>query len=445
MFPSNHDVTSASRRDFIKSVSLAGSVLSLPAARAQTPEKSPPQTALTGPQFALVGCGSRGKGVARMAQNFGPIVALCDVDEARLAAAKNEWPGATVDTDFRRLLERPGIDAVICGTVDHWHAMVSIAAMRAGKDVYCEKPLTLTFDEGERVIRARKETGRILQVGTQQRSEERFRKACDIVRSGLLGKLLKVEVVIPEGPRTFPFGPSEPPIGFHFDLWKGPTPDLEYIRERTHRTFRYWYEYSGGTMTDWGAHHMDIAVWGAGLEDSWPVAIRPQLLARPMDGSFTTPSRFIVDYEYADGLSVNFRSTPDSDFFGGRLVAEGDFHGIKFTGETGWIWVTRGEWKASDAQLFRSPLPEGYTPLPRSTHHMRNFVECIASREPPICPPEGGHRSAGTCHLGVIALRLDRALRFDPSNEQFVDDPEASALLSRSRRAPYDWSFIGET
>lgn len=444
--PNPHSTTS--RRQFIKSAGLTSAALALSGTHGQAAQSraaTVTKTSADGRRFAVIGCGGNGSGHMKRIRDVGHVVALCDVDEQRLYRARELCPGASLATDFRRVLERSDVDAVVCSTVDHWHAMVSIAAMRAGKDVYCEKPLTLTFDEGPRIIAVRRKTGRILQVGTQQRSDERFRHAVDIARSGLLGILRKVDVVIPEGPRTFPFSASVPPPGFHFDFWKGPTPNVDYVRERTHTTFRYWYEYSGGTMTDWGAHHMDIAVWGADLGDTWPVAIRAQLLAPAMPGSYSTPSRFQVDYEYAGGLTVSFRSTPDSSFYGAPLREKGDLHAVRFTGDNGWVWVTRGGWKASDPDLLNAPLPADYTPVYKSDNHLGNFVACMESRADPICPPEAGHRSAATCHLGVIALRLGRdLLRFDPTTERFVDDDKANSLLTRKRRGPYDWSFIGE-
>src|SRR6185295_14086372 len=170
------------------------------------------------------------------------------------------------------------IHIVICGTVDHWHTLVSMAAMRAGKDVYCEKPLTLTIDEGQRLVRAAAKTKRILQTGSQQRSDKNFRLACELVRNGRIGKLKHVEVWLPSGRREGPFKTSPVPAGFDWDFWQGPTPQVDYVKERTHQTFRYWWDYSGGTMTDWGAHHNDIAAWGIGLERSGPVGIEAKPL-----------------------------------------------------------------------------------------------------------------------------------------------------------------------
>jgi predicted dehydrogenase len=190
------------------------------------------------PAVALVGCGGRGRSIAAAAAEFGRVVALCDVDDAQLAVARKKWPEAETFKDFRRLIQRKEIELVLCGTVDHWHVLVSMAAMRAGKDVYCEKPLTLTIDEGKRLVRVAQQTGRILQTGSQQRSDPRFRLACELVRNGRIGKVREVFVYLPAGRREGPFAPTAAPAGFDWQMWQGPTPATEYVRERTHVTFR---------------------------------------------------------------------------------------------------------------------------------------------------------------------------------------------------------------
>lgn len=430
----------STRREFLKTVSLASAPMILPGiSRAASTAPSGNDKL----RFALIGYGGRGSDLVKEAAPYGDIVAICDVDENRLAEASKAWPQAKLFSDFRRVMELGNVDAVLCATVDHWHVMVSIAAMRAGKDIYCEKPLTLTFEEGSHVIKTVRETGRILQVGSQQRSEERFRRACECVRNGRIGKLRHVDVFIPEGPRMFPFYPSGgPPQGFNWDFWKGRTPDVPYLKERTHGTFRYWWDYSGGTLTDWGVHHNDIAIWGAGLEDTWPVRIKGVALAPAIPGGFTADSRFKIDYTYADGLTFTCQTTPDSSFYGQLLRMDGQGHGVKFVGDEGWIWVTRGDWAASDREILRDKPAKDDIQLYRSNNHMENFVECTRTRKQPIVTAHKGHRSAGTCHLGVIALRLGRELQFDPSSERFVGDNEATGMLARPMRAPYDYTFI---
>jgi predicted dehydrogenase len=392
--------------------------------------------------FALIGCGGQGRGDARNASQHGQIVAVCDVDARHLEAARKDFPGAEGYSDFRKLLEREDVDAVICGTVDHWHSLVSIATMRAGKDIYCEKPLTLTIDEGKRVVDVQKQTGRILQTGTQQRSSIYFRMACDLIRNGRIGKIERVEVWLPAGLRDGPFKTSPVPEGFDFDFWLGQTPKVEYIKERTHFSFRYWWTYSGGTMTDWGAHHNDIVLWALDLDHSGPVSIEGKQLIDMIPGGYTAASEYAVTYTYANGVVHTCKSTTASAWYGGVKDPKGQQHGIKFHGTDGWIWVTRGKIDASNRQILKDKLPDDAKRVYVSTDHMGNFVDCVKSRKAPICPAEVGHRSASLCHLGVIAIRLGRKLNWDPTAQQFVGDAEATKWLSRPMRKPYDYSMV---
>ena len=383
-----------------------------------------------------------GRGDAKNAARFGRIVALCDVDASHLDAAKKEWPGTTGYADFRKLLERADIHVVICGTVDHWHTLVSTAAMRAGKDVYCEKALTLTIDEGKRLVRTGRQTGRVLQTGTQQRSDRMFRLACELVRNGRIGKLNHVDVWLPAGLRQGPFRPSAVPAGFDFDFWTGQTPKLEYVRERTHGTFRYWWDYAGGTMTDWGAHHNDIALCGVGLDRSGPVRIEGKPRVQMIPGGYTASSEYEVLYTYANGVTHLCQSTTASKPDGTVADAKGQQHGVKFQGSNGWIFVTRGRIEASDDDFLSTPLPSSAVRLYASNDHMGNFFDCVRSRKQPICDVEIGHRSASLCHLGVIALRLGRKLEWNPEGEQFVGDGEADGWLSREMRKGWGYECI---
>jgi predicted dehydrogenase len=433
--------TQLSRRHFLnRSIAAAAAATTLPAWFLEESFASQP-TAAGGqndkPAVALVGCGGRGRGIAKGAAVFGRIVALCDVDEAHLAAAKKDWPDAEVAHDIRKIAERRDIEVVLCGTVDHWHTLVSSAAMRSGKDVYCEKPLTLTINEGKHLVRVVRETGRILQTGSQQRSDKRFRLACELVRNGRIGRLMHVDVFLPAGRREGPFAASSVPSGFDWDLWQGPTPAVDYIKERTHVTFRYWWDYSGGTMTDWGAHHNDIVLWAMGLEHGGPVSIRGKPLAEMIPGGFTAASEYHVDYTYANGVTHTCRSTTANAWNGAVLDKNGQQHGVKFTGSDGWIWVTRGEIMASDPELLVEPLAADAQRLYVSDDHMGNFFDCVRSRKSPICEAQIGHRSASLCHLGVIALRLGRELQWDPARETFPTDSEANQWLSRPMRKPW--------
>ncbi len=395
------------------------------------------------PAVALVGCGGRGRSVAKEATRFARIVALCDVDDRNLAEARKMAPAAAELKDFRKLVERKDIDAVICGTVDHWHTMVSMAAMRAGKDVYCEKPLTLTIDEGKRLVKTAHETKRILQTGSQQRSDPNFRLACELVRNRRIGTLKHIDVWLPAGPRRGPFPPQPVPAGLDWDVWLGQTPKRDYVRERCHGSFRYWWDYSGGTMTDWGAHHNDIALWAMGLDRSGPVSIEGKPLVEMIPGGFTAHSEYEVHYGYANGVTQACRSTIADNGGGGVIDPQGQRNGIRFTGTDGWIWVSRGRLLASAPELLTEPLPSGAPRLYESHDHMANFFECIRSRQQPVCDVEIGHRSATVCHLGVIALRLGRKLRWDPEKEELVGDAEAAGWIGREMRRGYGYEFIG--
>jgi predicted dehydrogenase len=433
-----------SRRQFLRSAAAATAATTLPSwfleeCRAQ-PDPKPPTSKNDTPGIALVGCGGMGQGDAKNASRLGKIVALCDVDEKNLAAAAKQWPNAAREADFRKIMDRKDVDVVICGTVDHWHTLVSLAAMRAGKDVYCEKPLTLTIDEGKRLVAEQKKSKRILQTGSQQRSDKSFRLACELVRNGRLGKLKEVDVWLPAGRKEGPFKKAEVPKGFNWDMWQGPTPAVDYVPERTHVTFRYWWEYSGGTMTDWGAHHNDIARWGIG-EDG-PVKVSGKPTVEMIPGGFSAASEYAVEYTYANGVVHRCQSTAANNWFGGVVDPKGQQHGVKFIGADGWIFVTRGKIEASDPDLLKQPLPASATRLYTSNDHMGNLFECIRSRKPPVCDAEVGHRSVTVCHLGVIAMRLGRALEWDPAKEEFKGDAEANKWLAREPRKPWSYDAV---
>ena len=439
MAASLHDT----RRGFLRS---AATATALPAwfldeCRADA-EPAKPKSKNDTPGIALVGCGGMGTGDAKNASRFGKIVALCDVDANQLATASKVWPDAATHRDFRKVMERKDVDVVICGTVDHWHTLVSMAAMRAGKDVYCEKPLTLTIDEGKHLVETQNKTKRILQTGSQQRSDRSFRLACELVRNGRLGKIKEVDVWLPEGRREGPFKPAPVPKTFDWDMWQGQTPAVAYVPERTHVTFRYWWEYSGGTMTDWGAHHNDIALWGLGQERNGPVKVSAKQIGEMIPGGFTAASQYGVEYTYADGVVHRCRSTAANNWFGGVVDPKGQQHGVKFTGADGWIFVTRGKIEASDPDLLKQPLPASAKRLIASNDHMKNFFDSVRTREKPICDAEVGHQSVSVCHLGVIAMRLGKELKWDPTKEQFVGDPEANKWLAREPRKPWSYDAV---
>ncbi len=398
------------------------------------------------PRVALIGSGSQGTGDARNSLRFCDIVAVCDVDsnhaEQAIASLTKDGKKPEKFSDFRKLLERDDIDAVINGTPDHWHTLINIGAAKAKKDIYSEKPLTLTIDEGKQVVKAVRDHKVILQTGTQQRSSIRFRLACELVRNGRIGKLKEVNVWLPAGLRGGPFLPKPVPSEINWDFWQGQAQAHDYMPERCHQTFRNWFDYSGGTMTDWGAHHMDIGYWAVGLVA--PVRIQGKPLATPIPGGYTTFSEYEVRFEYANGVIFNVRTTADDSPFGGVINPDGQRNGIRFEGSDGWIWVNRDGIEASERDLLRAPLPDDAERLYVSNDHMGNFFECMGNRKDPICSVEVGHRSASVCHLGAISLRTGKPLQWDPEKELFTGEhaDEANGYVAREMRKPYDYSFV---
>lgn len=442
-----------SRRSFLKRCSAVAATTGLPlwfverqlVAAEETPKKVPAPN--DRPGVALIGCGGQGTRDAQNAANWGEVIAVCDVDRKNAASAAEKLTvgGKTpaVFADFRRVLERGDVHAIVNGTPDHWHTLVNLGAARAKKDVYAEKPLTLTIEEGRRLVAAVRQSGIVLQTGTQQRSSQRFRLACELVRNERIGKLKEAKVWLPAGLREGPFATTAVPAHLDWDYWLGPAQKVDYMKERCHRTFRFWYDYSGGTMTDWGAHHNDIAYWAIGLLAPREVASR--VLVPPIPGGYDAFSDYEVNYTYENGVRLNIQTTRDDSIFGAKINADGQRNGIRFEGTNGWIWVNRDQLRASDPELLKTPLPEGAVRLHESKDHMGNFFECVRSRQAPICDVETGHRSATMCHLGAISMRTGRRLTWDPNQEQFEGEfaPEANRYVAREQRAPYDYSFAG--
>lgn len=398
------------------------------------------------PGLALVGCGGQGSGDAANASGFGEILAVCDVDQghAEGAARRLTKNGKTPDTynDFRKVMERDDIHIIVNGTPDHWHTLVNLAAVKAKKDIYSEKPLTLTIDEGKRLVQAVRANKVVLQTGTQQRSDRNFRLACELVRNQRIGKLQQIVVWLPAGLRGGPFATSPVPKGLDWDYWQGQAPKVDYVKERCHVTFRYWLEYSGGTITDWGAHHNDIAFWATGLKG--PDEVEGKVVVQPVPGGYTAFSEYEIQFTYSDGVKHFIKTTKDDNIFGGVVNEAGQRNGIRFEGTEGWIWVRRGAIEASKEELINTPLPAGAQRLYVSNNHMGNFFDCVRSRKDPICDVETGHRSASECHLAQIALRLGRKLHWDVEREEFTGDGanEANHWLAREMRPPYDYSYV---
>ena len=436
-----------SRRHFLQGCGAAAAAAVLPGC--QTPRPAARRLSPNDrPGIALIGCGGQGTNVARMAASHGEVLAVCDVDEKRARASAERLavegkPRPEIVKDFRRLLDRTDIHVLVNGTPDHWHTLVNLGAARAGKDVYAEKPLTLTIEEGRRLARAVQAGGIVLQTGTQQRSSARFRQACELVRNGRIGRLVSANAWLPAGLREGPFAPAPVPAELDWDFWLGPAPKVDYVPQRCHRTFRFWYDYSGGTMTDWGAHHNDIAYWAIG--QLAPREVSARILADPVPGGYDAFSDYEVAYTYADGTKLNIYTTRDDTIYGAKANPDGQRNGIRFEGTAGWIWVNREQIRASDPDLLTTPLPENALRLYASSNHMENFFDCVRSRRAPICDVETGHRSATMCHLGAIAMRTGRRLTWDSERERFVGDSaaEANRHVAREMRAPYDYRFVG--
>ncbi len=441
------------RRGFLKTAAAVSAATGMPLwfleqerAVAATPKPLGPNDK---PGIALVGCGGQGSGDTHAARRFGTVVAVCDVDlkqaERAAEAFKSGDTKPAVYRDFRKLMERDDVHIVVNGTPDHWHSMVNVLAARTGKDIYSEKPLTLCIDEGKRLVKAVRENNRILQVGSQQRSDRNFRLACELVRNQRIGKLQHIVVGLPTGPREGPFKPLPVPFELNWDAYLGQAAYFPYNGRNTHWNFRWWYCFSGGQMTDWGAHHNDIAQWGNGTERSGPVEIDGKSLVEMIPGGYDAASKYRIAMKYANGVTmtiVDENTGTDRNVVGDARRTP---NGVQFLGSDGWIFVTRGAIKASKQELLETPLPEGATRLYKSSDHMGNFFECVKSRKEPICDVEIGHRSISVAHLGAISVRLNQPLNWDPDKEEFTgaNAAEANKWVAREMRAPYDWSYIG--
>jgi predicted dehydrogenase len=447
-------LTHISRRTFLNHCTAVAAATGLPlwfverelSASAQTPAATTPSPN-DRPGIALIGCGGMGRGDIKSASRFGDVVAVCDVDQAHAAAVAQQFADggkAPAElTDFRKVLERKDVDVIVNATPDHWHTLINLGAAAAGKDIYAEKPLTLTIDEGKRLVKAVRKQRVVLQTGTQQRSNKLFRLACELARNGRIGKLTQVTVYVPAGLREGPFTPVPVPDGLNWDFWLGQAPQVDYLKERCHQTFRWWFDYSGGPVTDWGAHHNDVARWAIGLDG--PTAIQARALTEPIPGGYTTPSEFEATLTWAGGVKQVVKTTPDDSPFGVALKPDGQRNGVRLEGTDGWIWVNRTTINASEPEMLDTPLTNPKVRLEISDDHMANFFEAVRSRKDPVSPVESGHLSAVVGHLIVIALRTGRTLRWDPSKEHFVGDgaKEANAQMARPMRKPYDYGFAG--
>jgi len=417
---------SVSRREFLKSsAAVAGAAFAWPTiVPSSVFGAAAPSNRLT---MGCIGLGGQGSGNMKgfNAKKDCAVVAVCDVDADHREKAR-ETVGLDAKSsynDFRDVIARDDIDAVSIAAPDHWHVPISIAAVRAGKDVFCEKPLTLTIAEGRVLVDEVKRYGRVFQTGSQQRSGSEFRKACELVINGRIGKLHTMTVQIPGNNRKCePTWTPEPvPQGLDYDLWLGPAPWEPYHKQRCHYEFRFLLDYSGGQMTNWGAHYLDIAQWGNQADNTGPVEIKGKG-EFPATGLFTTATKADIEYTYANGV---------------KLVLTTGGGSTRFEGSEGWVFVTRGKLDAEPKSLVTSTIAPDEIHLYSSNDHKQDFLDCIKTRKDPICNAEVGHRSSTVCHLGNIAMLLDRPLKWNPQKEQFIGDDEANRMRQRPARAPW--------
>jgi predicted dehydrogenase len=419
------------------------------------------------PRIAAVGTGSRWDhratglkgdyGSGKEFPLYGDVIAICDADSERRERAKalvKTWAGTAPETlsDYRQIIDRDDIDIVHISTPDHWHAKIAIESMLSGKDVYCEKPMTLTIEEGQQMCDACRKTGRIVQIGSQQRSNETMLKSIAMIRDGRIGKLKRATCSL-GGTSASPRIPAmKPPKHLDWNQWLGPAPQAEYRSlagphgetkswSRCHSEFRWWYEYSGGKLTDWGAHYVDIATWAMNKTDSGPISINPIMVKHPVpfkngyptvDDQYNTASDFRIESVYDDGMIMTIRHDL------GR--------GILFEGTKGRIFINRGRLTGKPVEeLKNNPLPDGaiekvYKNRPL-TDHVRNFFNCVVDRKEPVSDVFSHHRALTTCHLAGIAARLGRKIQWNPNEERIVGDNQAQGFISREKRKGFEIEF----
>jgi predicted dehydrogenase len=428
------------RRGFVKrAAAVAAAPIVVPASALGRDGTVAPSNRVT---LGLVGTGDHG--VNRNLKRFLPepdvqVVAVCDVDserrenarkivEARYAdAMKNgSYKGCDAYNDFREIIARKDIDAIMNATPDHWHVIPALMAVRAGKDVMCEKPLTLTVVEGRVLSDAVTKHNRIFQTASENRSYVNYFRMVELVRNERIGKLKHIKVTLPRGysihKASMEVGP--PPEGFDYDMWLGQAPEAPYCEARCHWNFRWILDYSGGQLTDWGAHLIDIAQWGNDTENTGPVEVEGKGTF-PTEGLYNTATEYSIDYVYANGVTMN---------------VSGSSPGIRFEGTEGWIgnegW--NAQIQAEPATVLDAKIGEDeWHPYCEPLGEQRNFLDGVKSRKPCYAPAETGHRTITVAHIGNISMMLKRRLKWNPETERFVDDPEADKMLSRPMREPW--------
>ncbi|MCG8584905.1 MAG: Gfo/Idh/MocA family oxidoreductase [Pirellulales bacterium] len=436
--------TNTTRRDFIKASAVAGAATPY---FAWTEKAFANEAKNDRPKIGCIGVGSMGSGDARGHSRFGDIVAVCDVDDRHAQRAKNDGRigkgKADAYKDYRKVLDRDDIDVVSIVTPDHWHIKIAVEALMAGKHVFCQKPLTLTLEENQLIRNAcKKYKDLVFQVGTQQRSDQnKFLRAINMVQKGLLGDIKTVTAGINGSPTGGPFPVEEPPKELDWDMWLGQAPKVDYRAKRCHYQFRWWYEYSGGKFTDWGAHHVDIATWGIGLdkEGMGPVEFDGTDSKHPVpfkdghptqDDSYNTSHDFVVKCKVPGDITLNVSSRSP--------------RGVLFEGTKGKIFVNRGKITGKPIEenwdkdkyteddriaLYKGKKPEG---------HKDNFFRCIREGGQPISDVFTHVQAMNTCHLAAIAARLGRKINWDPKTEKITGDDQAATFFAREPRKGFE-------
>ncbi|MBN2375991.1 MAG: Gfo/Idh/MocA family oxidoreductase [Sedimentisphaerales bacterium] len=432
------------RRSFLKSATVSVAAPYFVPASVLGKNSVAPSNRIT---LGLIGLGSMGMRHVKgfLQEQDCRIIAVCDVDTARRNEAVKEVnthygnQDCAQYNDFRNLIERQDVDTLCIAVPDHWHSIPAMMGIRAGKDVYGEKPLALTIAQGRLMCETVQRYRCVWQTGSWQRSTAHFRRVCELVRNGRIGKLQRVEVGIGEGFRPMgsrgPIYQIEPqpvmpvPEGFDYERWLGPAPQKPYTEKRCHWNFRWILDYSGGQVTDWGAHHIDIAHWGMGVDDTGPVQVEG--VGRfPEDGLWDAAVQYKFQCDYAHGVSMEVGSN--------NYLKQG----VRFIGEQGWVHVTRSSVDASPKDVLKEKIGPEEIHLARPAGderqgHRRDFLDCVKTRAQTITPVEIGHRSVSVCHLGNIAMILGRKIRWDPKQEKIIDDPMANSMLSRATRSPW--------
>ncbi len=422
--------TLLNRRGFIKTSALAFPAIVSASAMGADGHTAPSNRIVMG----CIGVGSQGSGNMRgfTRRSMAQIVAVCDVERKHREGAKRtvderyENKDCKAYVDFRELIGRGDLDAVSLALPDHWHAVVSVAAAKAGLDIYGEKPLARSIRESRAICDAVHRYGRVWQTGSWQRSQKHFRHACELVRNEKVGKIKRVEVGLPTGGSTG-IKPLKPiPDGLDWDFWLGPAQYRDYCDfggNRCHWDWRWIMDYSGGQLTDWAGHHIDIAHWGLGFDHTGPIEIEGKGFY-PDEGLYNAPYKYSFTCKYENGVTID--------------VSNQNRGGAKWFGEDGWVWVDRGGIDSSDKNLLKDEaIGPNDIRLYNSTDHSQNFLDCVVSRQETITPVEAACRSISVGHLGEIAMLTGRKIKWNPETERIAGDPEASALLGRAYRKPW--------